>query len=206
MNFLGLASIAFLNFAAADIVQDSIYHASKISAHEFSDLCEHTLDLDVTSNADALYDKMIEKKVKRVWVCENTQAIIRENGNLYTKKKYSKGLNRELPYVCGSKPYEKKTKKSISKKLVSTKSEKTEDTEIFEEESEGENVESEEKSNEEKSLNKSTNQGKKTSKSSAKIVKEDNEEEINEESVEHEEKKEKVQSWFDYFWNDRYKL
>ena len=206
MNFLGLASIAFLNFAAADIVQDSIYHASKISAHEFKDLCEHTLDLDVKSNADALYHKMIEKKVKRVWVCENTQAIIRENGNLYTKKKYSKGLNRELPYVCGSKPYERKTKKSISKKLVSTKSEKTEDTEIFEEESEGENVESEEKSNEEKSLNKSTNQGKKTSKDSTKIVKEDNEEENTEETVVHEEEKEKVQSWFDYFWNDRYKL
>ena len=82
------------------------------------------MDLEAKSTAEALYEVMIEKKVNRVWVSRNTQAIIREDGNLYTKKKYNRELRRLLPYVCDPKPYEKiqkNRKKTSSKKLATTK-------------------------------------------------------------------------------------
>ena len=190
MYFLSLVTIAsLLTLATAIEAQDPIFHASQITANRFKHNCKYTLDLDVKANADALYDKMIEKKVKRVWVSNKTQAVIRKDGKLHIK--YNGDFEQLLRYICGSKPYhieedeyKDKSKEPSSKKLVSTKSIKAEDAETVKKDTEEETLEHGEISKEEK---------KKKSKKSTEIegtenVEGDTKEKTDEEIVENEEK------------------
>ena len=103
--FLLVISLSAISVLAKIIkVQDPFFHATAIRADKMKCKCRHYLDLNVKENARALYAKMVDKEVHKVWVSKN-KLVVREGRHIYVERKRGKSLKKTHPYICGSKAY-----------------------------------------------------------------------------------------------------
>jgi hypothetical protein len=121
--FLLVILISFSALANVVKIQEPIFHVTKISAKNLECNCKFFFDPLNKENAKALFLKMKNKRVFRVWVSKR-ELVIREGKHLYLKRKYNKELKRPLPYICGSSTFKIDLKSKEKKEKVESRKEK----------------------------------------------------------------------------------
>jgi hypothetical protein len=123
-NFLLFVTLlSFSAFAKVVKIQEPIFHVTEISAKSLDCKCKFLFDSRVKENAKALFLKMKDKGVFRVWV-SGKELVIRKGKHLYLKRKYNKELKEPLPYICGSNTFKVDLKSKGKNRKEHTKRER----------------------------------------------------------------------------------